>query len=307
MKKIKLSIILLILLILTGCIKYDLKMEMETDKSFSLTLIDAIQNAYQDGSDIETNKASYEALGYEVEEYKDDSYTGLVLKKNYDNIDLISSADCGTFELTSLLETDPSKVTLFKSERNNTTTTYTADFTYDLTVESTSVSQTEETEEVDYSSYASSMYFAYSIILPANSKIISNNADEVSGDGYTLTWNMEYGKLKEIDFVFAIDDKDVTAKVIKDDQKEDNSNNKEEPKNEDDKAKVEETENIEEINAEDSSSSNSIIAILFAFAVILGLVALKLKTSKKFSANSKTDSNTIQHTKPPVNNQNNQK
>lgn len=288
MKKRKIFMAIMLVFLLTGCVKYDLQMEVGTDKSFTLVLIQGMQKEYYsaDSGYDEESIAEYEELGYQVEAYEDNDYKGLKLIKNYDNIDSLSSATCSQVELTDLLDIETTDITLFKSQKNGTITTYTADFTYDLSVE-------ESEEEVDYSSYSSSMYFGYTISLPKNATIISSNADSKKDDGYTLTWTIEYGKKKDIDFVFSIDENAVTE--TKEESK------KEEPKKEEDQSVYQVGEEQEEIEV--NVSTSTVITFILIIAVIVGLIILKLKTSTKlsFSKKNENDPTILHHTTPPNN------
>ena len=134
MKKQKLLIILILVILISGCVKYDLQMQVNTDKSFNFVLIDAMLNEYAGmETQDQTTSDEYKAKGFEVENYSDNEYTGLKLTKKYNSIDEVSSTNCGTVELKNIIEQEGDMI-LFKSQKNNTLTTYTADFTYDLTV-----------------------------------------------------------------------------------------------------------------------------------------------------------------------------
>ena len=284
MKKIKLLLIFIGILILTGCVKYNLDMSVGADKSFTLSMVDAVQNEYYTENDNNNTKAEYEALGYEVEDYKTNTHTGFKITKKFDNIDQLSSSNCAQVELTNILELEADKLILFNSTKKDNITTYTADFTYDLTVDTTS----EETDQVDYSEYSSTMEFTYSIALPTNATIISNNADDVSTDGYILTWNMEYGSKKDIDFVFEIDESKKGEATIKE----------ETPKEEE---IIEEEPIVEETNKEEKECSfKTLIFALIAIALVLGLILLKIKTYTNTKLISKNNEDSaFNHTTPP--------
>ena len=145
------------------------------------------------------------------------------------------------------------------------------------------------------------MYFGYTITLPSNSKIISNNADQVSSDGYTLTWEMEYGKKKDIDFVFTIDDKDVTATP----NNNQNNNNNNQNNNENNETTEEETTAPQE-ELEVEITFSSIIALIVVLGVIAGLIYLKYKTSTKarFSKKNINNPSVLYHSAPPNNKKN---
>lgn len=208
-KKRILILILLVTFLLTGCVKYELDMVMKNDKSISFTIIDSMQKEYAEAAQATPNADKYKGLGYEVEEYNDSKYTGLKLRKKFNNIDEISSEDCKDFELTKLIEIDPSTATIFCSKKIGTMTTYTGNFTYNL-----STPEQNQTEDIDIEDYTGEMIFDYTITLPDIAFLVSDNADEKSSNGKTLTWKMKYGELKNINFSFNIDDKDVSEPII---------------------------------------------------------------------------------------------
>ena len=289
MKKNKLLFILLIILLATGCVKYDLSMSVKTDKSMTLVLIDAFEKEYASYLEGDaTSKDEYIALGYQVEDYEEENYQGLKLTKKFDSIDNISSPNCGTVELTELLEKKVDEIILFKSSKEGTVTTYTATFTYDLTED-----DTDNSESVDYSTYASSMIFKYSITIPSNATIISNNADTTSNNNHTLNWNLEYGKKKNINFVFSIDDNNVTEEVLDEEEKT------ETPK-EDDNVHVTGKDEVKENNGENNNNTfRYIVTGLIAAVIILGALAFKIKMSTRTKKNN-TNSQ-LNHSTPPDN------
>lgn len=271
MKRIKSFLVILIILLLSGCVKFDLTMGLNADKSITITLIEAVQKDYYT-DDGDKTKRSYEELGFKVTQYEDDIYKGYKLSKKYDSIDQISSSNCSQVEITQLLNMDLDNLVLFKSDKNNDITTYTADFIYNLAVEKT------ENTETDYTEYTETMSFKYTITLPSNSKIISENADEKTNNGYTLTWNIKYGELKNIDFIFTIDDNAVTSPVVGEEENEIIVDEEVESTTE----KQEEIEKIEEVEEgiTEKASLKDIILTTALIGIIIGLIFVKSKTKK---------------------------
>ena len=273
MKRIKNFLMILIVLLLSGCVKYDLTMGVNTDKSITITLISAVQKDYYTDDNGET-KNTYEQKGFNVTQYEDDTYKGYKLSRRYDSIDNISRDDCSQVEITGLLSMDLDNLVLFRKDRNNNTTTYTADFTYNLTA------QEIEKTETNYDEYTETMSFKYTITLPNNSKIISENADEKTNNGYTLSWNIKYGELKNIDFVFSIDDSVVTSPVIKEEDNEIIVDEKEQSTTEEtNEIESEEETSLQEQNNENPSIKDIILTIVL-IGIIIGLFYMKIKTRK---------------------------
>lgn len=298
MNKKRLLILIGMIFLLTGCVKYDLNMGVGQDKSISITLIDAIQKEYAGSIENTDSLEEYKKLGYEVETYNDNSYTGLKLTKKFNSIDEISSSDVQTFELTTLLDLETSNYKIFNSNKVGTITTYKANFTYDLTMEETEGSS----EQVDYSAYSDSMIFTYKISIPSNAKIITHNADEKSTDGYTLTWNMKYGELKKINFTFTIDDNDVTSYPGNNNDNNNNDNGSQTPQendiDDDENQSNDTTNNNNNTNNKSENKTNKfgpIIGALLSIVIILGLLVYKIKMKKA----DKTPNTPMSHSQAP--------
>lgn len=283
MKNIKILAILILLLLTTGCVKYDLDMSLKSDKSITITLIDAIEKSYYSEDMYTSSFENYENLGFIVEKYSDEQYQGLKIKKNYESIDEISSIDCGTIELTTLLENTTNEYKIFNVKKEGTQNTYTANFIYDLKEEST----TETTsEEIDYSQYSDSMVFRYTISLPKNVTILKENADEKTNDNYTLIWNMKYGEEKNISFSFIFDDKDVTEKIIEETTPEETKTEK----------KEEQPEMTEEINPQNKNRNAS--SYIMSFLLLATIIIIFIFTKKKNKNKDLEKDNQFYHKNP---------
>ena len=270
---------------LTGCVKYDLSMSVSIDKSFELSLIEAIVKDYASMSqEIFEAKSEYEKMGYTVEEYSDDEYLGLRLKKNYTSIDQISSSDVGTVELTNLLNKKTTDLRIFNSKKIGSVTTYIANLTYDLTIDNNYKysENIPQSDEVDYSEYADMMIFKYTINIPDNFELVSNNADEIKANGHTLTWNIKYGELTKINFTFKIDDKKVTKKVEKT-INEDEDNDKDQLEDE----KLDNNISNDEKKEEPVKSYSYIFSFLILIAIFIGIFFIKSKLHLKPRTSSK--------------------
>ena len=100
---------------------------------------------------------------------------------------------------------------------------------------------------------------------------------------------------KDIDFVFSIDDNDVTAST--NNQNSNNNNN-----NENENEEVEEEATPQE-ELEVKVTFSSIIALIVVFGIIGGLIYLKYKTSAKarFSKKNINNPSVLYHNAPPNN------
>ncbi len=285
---------------LSGCIKYEYDMSIKEDKSITINLIDAFEIGADLGDDYEIpSKEKYEELGYEVKNYDDGKYQGLQLSKTYDSVDQISSSDCGTVDLSTIIDQDTAKLVLFKSEKKDTVTTYTADFIFDLT-NSTSDGEKEHSGEIvgmsNEEPTIDDMIFKYSITFPNNVQVVSENATEKTNDNHTLTWNLTYGKRENIKFVFRIDDKEVTALIDEEEESDENT-----PKDEDSDDTSDQNPTDEEEKGEEKMNVHFeklvlVVTILAVLAIIISLIVLKTLINKRIK---KIKRDTFDHQKPP--------
>ena len=204
----KLLLLCGVALILSGCaIKGDFKLGINSDKNvdFGITLAyddELIEALMSMGSTDETSEvteytdeqkwefvdtlfvsedgSSPESLGFTGERYQEEDYKGYTYTKNVGDIDSIT-ADDASFNLTSdYLEISESK--LFAKNGDN----YVSKITF---------TPAEETE-----GYQIESNITFTVTLP--NKPISHNADSVSEDGKTLTWELTTNSQETIDFEF---------------------------------------------------------------------------------------------------------
>lgn len=197
MKKIKLFLVMLFMFFLTGCSSYEMNMEISKDKSMNLSI--TILSDYEDviiSDNISLLKDKLEQYGFNVSEYDNEDNYGLVINKYYDNIDDISyGLRKDEFDLLYFYNND-----------------------YDLDVEN---KMFNVDKGIDVNRYAANMYIdlsdldiniensniVFKVVVPNGT--ISNNANLVSEDGNTLTWNISSLGKTDIDFVFEVQSYDV--------------------------------------------------------------------------------------------------
>ena len=110
MNKIKVLLIMIMMLFITGCYNYDMEMKINDDKSMDFTLINTIDTSKFDNNDsgevttgsaaLSTANAEFEkynknlkSKGYNVEKYSDpnnSNITGMKITKRFNSIDYIS-------------------------------------------------------------------------------------------------------------------------------------------------------------------------------------------------------------------------
>ena len=201
-KSMKLLAILLFVVLMSGCVKYNFKMEVGKDKSVSIEIIDAIEKDYTSYGSYETEAAAAETKGFTKTPYEDDEYVGYTLTKKYSNIDDISTDKPITVELMDILSSDKEEPKAYFQKKGGLfKTTYVASFIVDKSSgeeeeEDTTTTTTPEDETEEESN------ITYTVVLPV--KPNSNDATFVSEDGKTLTWNLYDDRLNKINYEFSM-------------------------------------------------------------------------------------------------------
>lgn len=188
MKKTVLGIFLLVItLILSGCAKVEYGIKINEDDSGEITYIYGLDKAIlkdlgktEETATIEEQKAAEEA-DYTIEKYEDDNIIGFKATKKVKNI-TEKSYLLEIFGEEYIESKDESKIkiekTIFGKKYNQTAI-------LDL-------SQLKDMKKLGAT-------IKYTITLPA--KIDKTNADIVSKDKKTATWNLECGEVEEITFI----------------------------------------------------------------------------------------------------------
>lgn len=132
MKKIRnLVMLLIVTLLLTGCVKYNVNMDIKKDKSMEFKIVYALdtsvlgEKATFSNDDLNKMKGQ----GFEVEEYTDGTMKGFTLTKKIKHIDDVSSADGTEYSLSGILNNGTSK--MFKVKKGLLKNKYTAKFDFD--------------------------------------------------------------------------------------------------------------------------------------------------------------------------------
>ena len=188
-KYLKLFSILLVLVMMTGCVKYDFDMKITNDKKMTISAILASSVGFDNSV-----KTKFEEAGFKTENYKDDTYTGIKISKTYKNIDNVSSKDEVVVDLTEFSSgVEPKE--FFKKDGNK----YSAKFTFDMSGMYNTSPNAEPTtgttdgedyfdstdKELDFEGMEDSMEVKLEVEVP---KLISSNA--TSTDGNKLTWDL---------------------------------------------------------------------------------------------------------------------
>lgn len=229
MKKIRNVVVLLVVtLLLTGCVKYNINMEIRKDKSMNFEMIYAMDESLLQGKDVfeEKDLKEIKNKGFKVEKYDKDNMKGFTISREIKNIDYISSSDAKEYNLSAITEEGDQKV--FKVKKGLFKNKYTANLKFDssdskinngnsnsqfreeddnLLIDSKDDDEDldsdydTDTDDYDYSSM-SNMDMSINVKLPY--KALSNNASEVNNDGKDLKWNLTTSGAQSIDFEFEL-------------------------------------------------------------------------------------------------------
>ena len=220
-KNIKFTILLILLVIsLTGCVKFNSTMEIKKDKSMDYKIIYAFDKSLFGDQEILTNddKKELENKGFTVSNYVDGNMKGFKVSKNIKNIDDVSSTNDATYDLSGLLDSNKSESKVFKVKKGLLKNTYTASFKFDSSDSDLNNSTSNDTtidndftiddnntttdSDFDFSNMNTNMDLSFNVKLPY--KAISSNATTKKNDDKELSWNLSSTGEDKIEFSFAL-------------------------------------------------------------------------------------------------------
>ena len=186
-KIIALCLVLVLVLSLTACIRFEATVKINKNGTADVSMLMAASDALAsmgDGESIglsEEEVAEYKAKGFEYEEYADvdAGYTGYILNRK--GVDLQSGETKGDETgMESILDGE-----MFKVDGKH------------VTIDFTPMSDSEYEESGSYLSMLENYggYLKFNLELPV--KPTKHNATTVSEDGKTLTWDMTKLKANE--------------------------------------------------------------------------------------------------------------
>lgn len=217
MKKIKYLLLVSVLTLLTGCVKFNATMDIKKDKSMDFSIIYAFDTSLFGSQDLleDSDKKELESQGFIVEDYNQNNMKGFTLKKNISNIDDVSSTSDTNYDMSGLLNNSTDNNYFFKVKKGILKNTYIAKFKFDdkesdlNTDESTDTSSgvTDDSDSInmddlDLSSMTSNLDLSFNVKLPYSS--ISSNATTKNNDGKELTWNLSSNQEEMIEFEFEL-------------------------------------------------------------------------------------------------------
>lgn len=211
MKKMsKLFLAFLMVIGLTGCVKYNASMEVKDDKSVTLEFL--YQNNGYEGFPESTveNFKWLEEYGYKIEEVKektdgesenedaaDLNAPTLKISKSFDNIDDITAKEATKVKFLEIFDKEKKdnlkNLKFFYKDGKK----YVADFEFNFLGDAT-----EEERKTESANDEQVTDLSYKIKLPV--EVGENNADKVSEDKTELKWNLTYSEINKVNFEFEL-------------------------------------------------------------------------------------------------------
>ena len=224
MKSIKIVLLCFICItLLTGCLKENFEMEIRSDKSMRVSLLSAVSDEVinmvgednDESLDMTNNEEieKYKKLGFEVEEYKQDGFTGFKVTRNIKNIDEISSTELVTDNISNIFEDNAQKQYYFLVKRGFFKNKYKAVFKIENDDYESMMDNYEDVDlDIDMDEFKKSLETKFVLYLP--NKAISNNASFVSENNKVLTWDLLNNNTNNIEFEFELINRGSTYSVI---------------------------------------------------------------------------------------------
>ena len=159
------AIVAILLVALTGCVNVNYEVELEKNGSANVSYTYEVDKQYLEDAEYEKMKERATSEGYSIEEYTTEENQGFKASKHFDNASDVSLEK--VFGSDYIKDSDANKI---KVEKQG----------FDKVI--------SQDAKLDLSTITKSITVKYTIKLPAAAQ--SNNANEVSEDGKTLTWNL---------------------------------------------------------------------------------------------------------------------
>ena len=211
-KRARNSIILILLIcLMTGCVKCNVNMDIKKDKSMNFAVIYAVDTKLL-GDDQLLSSGDKQALidrGFIITDYDKDNMKGLKLSKAIKNIDTLSSTKYKKYNL--LAENKDNY--MFKVKKGFIKNKYTAHFVFDEpnTNNTTDVSSDEhitgvesDTSLADIDKYSAQYQLDLKVNVNLPYSAISSNASDTKNNKKSLIWNLVDNKNQSIDFEFEL-------------------------------------------------------------------------------------------------------
>lgn len=218
MKKIKYIVLLTMMIVLSGCVRYDSTMDIKINKSMNFSMIMALDKTMTSmmGSENpfeEIDKGEAEKYGFKVSSFEEGNMKGIKLEKKIKNIDKASIGEENIFDLSNLTKKDESFI--FQVKKGFFKNTYIAKIKLetngmmnerpdmDNTLTDVDFDMSDSPfGNLDYESMMESMDLKFNVHLPFGA--ISNNATNASNHNKDLVWDLVKLNNEYIEFEFSL-------------------------------------------------------------------------------------------------------
>ena len=194
MKKIKYLFMFLLILIETGCVKFNTNMDINMDKSMDYSIILAFDKSVIKTDDEILTKEQINMMkqnGFNVSNYSVDNMDGYVLTKKIQNIDEVSSDNDSIYDLSGMFNGKNEDKYMFKMEKGLFRNTYKSVI---------KINPKDSGIDFDNENYNTEIKpdLRFNVKLPYGS--ISNNATKINNK--ELVWNLSTKDISNIEFEF---------------------------------------------------------------------------------------------------------
>lgn len=224
MKKIKIFILIICALTLTGCVKFNANMEIKKDKSMNFSMTYAFDKSLTNGQEIFTKEKlkEIEDSGFKVTKYQEGNMEGFTASASVKNIDKVSTTKDEKLDLSGIMNNDEKdKKYIFKIEKGLFKNTYKTKINFntneqpnqnmdnenlfpndDTTLENNPTEDYSELyNNMDIASMMTNMELKFNTILPYSA--LSNNATKTSNENKELEWDLTKST-SDIEFEFEL-------------------------------------------------------------------------------------------------------
>ena len=133
MKRMKRFLLLsIIVLLLNGCVKNNVTMRINNDKSMNLEVSILVKEEYKDTLTGSFKPSDLENNGFKVSTTNKDDYSGYKITKSFKNIDELSKSNNETSDISNILESSFDYSKLFTRESGFFKDTYSAKYIFSL-------------------------------------------------------------------------------------------------------------------------------------------------------------------------------
>ncbi len=220
----------MMLVCLTGCVKFNANMEIKKDKSMAFSIIYAFDKSLFGNTELfsSEDKKKMEDSGFTVSDYEEGNFKGFTLTKNIQNIDILSTNNDVTYSLSGMLD-EKEDAYLFKVKKGFLKNTYTANLSFDPSDSSLNDNNQNSNNNLDnddmdfdtdgiinndfnnsnsnmdfsdFSSAMANMDLSFNVLLPYSAK--SSNATSNTNNNRELKWALNNNETDNIEFEFEI-------------------------------------------------------------------------------------------------------